>query len=210
MTGESGVFSDPFYSPGTDYIAIGNTFITEIVRNGRSGGSDRMKPALFHAIFRSFFASTMSLYRQQYGGMGDCRLMAAKSTWDYAYYWSVLAFLYFRGLMTDLAFLQECELDLQRALTLNTRMQTLFRARGRKQIQMSPASRFIDQQAIPILVELNHSLYNPTQEPVTALRANGARLSGLADRIEALLDADERGLPAQHCQLLGDLSLRLA
>jgi hypothetical protein len=31
LTGEAGLFLDPFYSPGTDFIAISNTYITELV-----------------------------------------------------------------------------------------------------------------------------------------------------------------------------------
>jgi flavin-dependent dehydrogenase len=31
LTGEAGLFLDPFYSPGSDFIAIGNTYITELI-----------------------------------------------------------------------------------------------------------------------------------------------------------------------------------
>jgi len=31
LTGEAGAFLDPFYSPGSDYIAMANTFITDLI-----------------------------------------------------------------------------------------------------------------------------------------------------------------------------------
>ena len=30
--GEAGLFLDPFYSPGSDFIAIGNTYICDLIR----------------------------------------------------------------------------------------------------------------------------------------------------------------------------------
>ena len=36
-TGEAGVFSDPFQSPGTDSIAVSNCYITELIKSDRQG-----------------------------------------------------------------------------------------------------------------------------------------------------------------------------
>ncbi len=37
LTGEAGVFLDPFYSPGSDFIAISNTYITELIAKDLAG-----------------------------------------------------------------------------------------------------------------------------------------------------------------------------
>ena len=37
LTGEAGLFLDPFYSPGSDFIAIANTYICELVGRDRAG-----------------------------------------------------------------------------------------------------------------------------------------------------------------------------
>ena len=37
LTGEAGVFTDPFYSPGSDFIAIGNDLITDVILRDRRG-----------------------------------------------------------------------------------------------------------------------------------------------------------------------------
>lgn len=43
LTGEAGVFLDPLYSPGSDFIAISNTFITELIERDLSG--ERISPS---------------------------------------------------------------------------------------------------------------------------------------------------------------------
>lgn len=209
LTGESGVFADPFYSPGTDYIAIGNTFITDII--GAFGDPERQasRAKFFHALYRSFFVSTMNLYRQQYPGFGDTRLMAVKATWDSANYWAILAWMFFRGMLTDTSFLKSCEAELQLALALNTRMQAVFRARAEQRISTVPNGRFIDLKAIPVLCELSESLRVPVRPPDVELRENCKRLEALARVIESLLGDDGLPASAQQCGLLGDLAHRL-
>ena len=41
LTGEAGLFLDPFYSPGTDFIAIANTYICELVGRDRAQRVDQ-------------------------------------------------------------------------------------------------------------------------------------------------------------------------
>lgn len=210
FTGEAGVFADPFYSPGTDYIAMANSFITRFIGADRTSDSFHDDIRYSHALFRSFFASTMSLYRGQYGGFGDARLMAVKSTWDYVYYWSVLAWLYFRGLLTDVTFLRQSEKTLQQAFFLNNRMQSAFRLRAAERRVITPRGRFFDQQAIPVLGELSHGLVNANGSSANELKVNCDRLERVAAELERLL-GDEQGAPGNtSSDLLGDLSRRLA
>ena len=82
ITGEAGVFTDPYYSPGTDFIAIGNTFICDLITRNRSEAQRQLHSIVYQKMYKSFFSSTMSLYVQQYPGFGDSRLMVIKSTWD--------------------------------------------------------------------------------------------------------------------------------
>ena len=39
LTGEAGLFLDPFYSPGSDFIAISNTYICDLIEKDRAGQS---------------------------------------------------------------------------------------------------------------------------------------------------------------------------
>lgn len=209
FTGEAGVFADPFYSPGTDYIAMANSFITRFIASETNTAAGQTDLRYCHALFRSFFASTMSLYREQYAGFGDARLMAVKSTWDYVYYWSVLAWLYFHGLVTDVKFLMASEKDLQRAFSLNNRMQSVFRMRAANRNIITPRGRFFDQQAMPVLRELNHGLLNADGPAENTLKRNCDRLLAVADELEQMLGDDHRSGKYVSSELFGDLASRL-
>ena len=37
LVGEAGVFTDPFYSPGSDFIAIGNDYVTDLILRDARG-----------------------------------------------------------------------------------------------------------------------------------------------------------------------------
>ncbi len=208
MTGEAGVFADPFYSPGTDFIALSNTFITDLVTR-RCGDTERgIRSSVYEKLYQSFFQSTMTLYQDQYGGFGDTRLMSIKLTWDYAYYWSILAWLYFRDVLTDLTFLRSAQPDILAIRALNDTMQGRFRAcAARRQVDRG-TGRFIDQISIPLMVELNAALLEPAAAPEKELGENCERLRRLAPMLLAMVDG--RKAPGGASTLLGDLEARLA
>ena len=208
MTGESGVFADPFYSPGTDFIALSNTFVTDLVTRNCSDAERAIRSSVYEKLYQSFFASTMTLYQDQYGGFGDTRLMSLKLTWDYAYYWSILAWLYFRDVLTDLTFLRATQSEILAIRELNETMQGAFRKRAATRHVDRGTGRFIDQISIPLMVELNAALLQPTASKEQELKANCARLERLAPILLTLLEG--RKAPADAAELLGDLELRLS
>ncbi|MDH5540970.1 MAG: NAD(P)/FAD-dependent oxidoreductase, partial [Rhizobacter sp.] len=66
LTGEAGLFLDPFYSPGSDFIAIANTYITELIARDRAGMALGAHSQLFDQLYRTFYDSTLVLYTDQY------------------------------------------------------------------------------------------------------------------------------------------------
>jgi hypothetical protein len=208
LTGEAGVFPDPFYSPGTDFIAISNTFISSLITKKKSAMQSQIESMVFEKIYRSFFASTMNLYRDLYPGFGDARLMVLKSTWDYAYYWAVLALLFFRGCMTDLPTIKRLEPVLTRLQQLNASVQAGFRRRAGQQIESPGQGRFFDQCQIPVLVRLNRNLVEPQGTVDSELASNAETLELLGPALLALLNDSpaRQGYPSDE---LGDLRLRL-
>jgi hypothetical protein len=205
LTGESGLFSDPFYSPGSDFIGISNSFICDIVQRESAGERFSAHAALYQQMYKSFFESTMSLYERQYWGFGDTRLMVVKTTWDYAYYWSILTWLFFRGVMTDMAFLRAAQPRLVAMRQLNGTMQEAFRNRATERRQDEGRGRFFDQAAIPVLYDLNAALLEPTGNVQREFEANCAALESLVPVLLRLL-ANSAG--TENCGLLGDLRKR--
>ncbi len=184
LTGEAGAFLDPFYSPGTDFIAIANTYITELVRRDLAGEPLAARARLYERLFQSFYESTLALYRGQYPLLGDAEVLPIKVIWDYAYYWGVLCQLMFQHRLDDTALLAELGPELEGTRALNVRMQAFFgrwhaRSRGRNPRAM------LDQGELPWFAAMNAGLHDALDDAgVRArLRANIALLRALAATI---------------------------
>jgi flavin-dependent dehydrogenase len=186
LTGEAGLFLDPFYSPGTDFIAISNTYITELVARERAGDSIEMHAHIFEQIYFSFYESTLALYRDQYAMFGDAEAMPAKVIWDYAYYWGILCQFFFQHRLTDIASLSRLKKELGAVQAINLRVQELLRAWAGAQQPANPA-RLLDQAALPWFAELNRSLGDVLDDAgfLARIRRNTALLHELAAEILA-------------------------
>ncbi len=158
LTGEAGVFLDPFYSPGSDFIAISNTYITDLVSRDLAGESIARRARVYQHHFFSFYESSLLLYRDQYPLFGHARAMSAKTIWDYVYYWGVLALLFFSNRLTDTSFIQRHVVMLDQLRRLNGEMQTLFRHWAEVEPAIDPRGLFVNQTHMPLLVKLNEEL----------------------------------------------------
>ena len=191
LTGEAGLFLDPFYSPGSDFIAIGNTYITELVARDRAGQPLAAHAQLYEQIFRSFYDSTLALYVDQYGLFGSPSVLPVKIVWDYTYYWSVLAQMFVQERLTDLATLAHLRDELALAQRLNVAVQALLRRWGAALTPAEEAAANLpvlhDQAALPWFAELNRALFDRDDEAAfrARLKAAVARLCALAAEVQA-------------------------
>ena len=163
LTGEAGLFLDPFYSPGTDFIAIGNSYITELVARDRAGQRLAGHAAIYDQIFHSFYDSTLALYTGQYGIFGNPEVLPVKVIWDYSYYWGVLSQLFIQQRMTDLKTLSALRDALACCQQINIEVQMLFRAWSLLG-QPNNAPVMLDQASLPWFAELNASLHDTLDE----------------------------------------------
>jgi flavin-dependent dehydrogenase len=128
LTGESGAFADPLYSPGSDMIALANTLITDLVLRDLDGEDVRERAETFNGTYLSFFETiVMPTYTDQYHLFGNPLVMSSKISWDDSVRWSTLALRIYKGKWDDLDFLEVTAEDLERLGRLNLRMQQLFR-----------------------------------------------------------------------------------
>lgn len=176
VAGEAGVFADPFYSPGADFIALANEIINHLILKERQGANIRRETNVLEFFFTNFFANTISVYTGQYGGFGDRKMMALKLVWDYTFYWGVLVLLYYKGAVTDVDTIRRFNKELQEAITANQTMQAQFRARAAQRRVLSPAGAFIDQYQLPVLHRVINQL---ADENITLAQALPASLSYL-------------------------------
>ncbi|MCW0393725.1 hypothetical protein NB696_000597 [Xanthomonas sacchari] len=190
LTGEAGVFLDPFYSPGSDFIAISNTYICELIGRERAGRDIAPYAELYQQLYFSFYENTLTLYQDQYPLFGDAQVMPVKVIWDYTYYWSLLAPLYCADRIADLAVLGRLRPALQQASALNLGMQALLRdwgAANRAQAAAVADGRLLDQYLIGWFHELNRALSDRLDDAafVARLHGNVARMAELAGEILA-------------------------
>lgn len=219
ITGEAGVFLDPFYSPGSDFIAIANTYIADLVRRDLKGETIGPYVTLYSQLFRSFYESTLTLYRGQYGVFAHPGALSIKVIWDYTYYWGVLCQLFFQERLTDLRMLGRVRDDLLSSRALNDAAQPFLRRLASDTPPHNPQV-LLDQAALPWFDDLNRSLTITLDDEafVARIQESRALLESLATEMAgraiegdksialwpetiAMLDR-ARGLPNGHGQLL--------
>lgn len=193
LTGEAGLFLDPFYSPGSDFIALSNTFITELIGRDLAGQRLEGHAWVYDQIYRSFYTSTLALYQDQYALFGEPEVLPVKVIWDYTYYWGVLCQLFVQQRLTDLATMSALREPLQRVQRLNAALQALLRAWGQAAGGRGNAPQLLDQASQPWFVALNASLRNARLDDAAFrarlqdnLRLLGTLAHEIADRAQAL------------------------
>jgi len=201
LTGESGVFLDPFYSPGSDFIAIGNTYICELIAREREGQPVAAYAQIYQQLFMSFYDSTLSLYQDQYPLFGNAEVLPIKVLWDYTYYWGVLCQLVFQQRLGDVALLGKMRRELEGAQALNLQMQALFRDWHAKSASPNPAV-MLDQGRIDWFFELNRGLHDVLDDAAlrARLRANLQLLEQLAATIGSVAGRPVEGV-GEHPRL---------
>jgi len=206
LTGEAGAFTDPFYSPGSDFIAINNTFITHLIGQEKRGEDIRLNSVTFHLFYDSFFENTLSLYTDEYGGFGDRRMMGVKLLWDYSYYWGVLTLLFYKQAIVDRKLIISLNPLLNQARELNIQVQSHLRTRAKKRLVLPAQGIFLDQQRIPCLNHFNDTLKSSSKIDIhTALIDNIAILHHIAKyAIEMLDDNASLAISSNERDLLGD------
>ncbi len=190
LTGEAGLFLDPFYSPGSDFIAISNTYICDLIERDRAGESIEMRAGIYQQLYFSFYENTLSLYQDQYPIFGDPEVMPIKVIWDYAYYWALLAPLFFGKRQGDLALLARLKPAFNRGRELNLAMQRLLRDWGDRDPERWPAipeGLLLDQYALAWCRDMNGALTEQLDDDafVARLQANVERMESLAVEILA-------------------------
>jgi flavin-dependent dehydrogenase len=187
LAGEAGLFLDPFYSPGSDFIAIGNTYITELFARDRAGQPLDAHAQIYDQIYHSFYESTLALYQDQYGLFGDPEVMPHKVIWDYTYYWGVLSQFFFQNRLTDLASLSALRDELEQCKRLNLAVQQFLREWSSLSAKRNPAV-MIDQASMDWFAELNRSLTDSLDDAAfrERLRRSHGQLLALAWQTLAL------------------------
>lgn len=161
ITGEAGFFHDPFYSPGSDFIALSNTFITDLIKRDFTGGGIRIRSRVYDRIFKRFYYGTKKVYQDQYQMFGNPVVMPAKILWDYLVYWSITGFIFMHGRTCEQMMYLRTMSKLSRLGKLNEKMQELFRQWHQKTDGQPCELPIANISEIPLILESNTRLVQP-------------------------------------------------
>jgi len=191
LTGEAGVFLDPLYSPGIDYIAMSNNQILSLIEHDLDGEAIDLLAPRYQGIFLTLFEDNLRTYQDQYPLFGNPRVMSLKYVWDYALYWSFPGLLYFHGKFTDPRFFAEMGEKIESIRELNKRMQAFFLEWDAAEPGHGIDPVFINQNEIDILRQLNGELRDSLddRELEARFRRNVSVLHDLASEITARASA---------------------
>lgn len=114
ITGEAGVFIDPFYSPGSDFIAYSNDFVTDLITRDLRGEDITLLAQKYDSIYLKLSEVVFMIYEDLYPKFGNEFVMTQKILWDSAVYLGVTCLLYFKRKLCDLEFLAKIDADLGR------------------------------------------------------------------------------------------------
>ncbi len=110
LTGEAATSADPLYSPGSDFIALENDYLADLIRRDLVDG-DRTALAerceLYDQFMQFRHEATMLLYRNLYTPQGSFELARAKWDFDIALYYNLWVSPYMRDQHLDPGFLRE-------------------------------------------------------------------------------------------------------
>lgn len=126
--GEAGVFSDPFYSPGSDMIALTNTYTSNLILADFHGELTNEKVALLNQeILDIRFPDQLSYFINGYHTFGTTQVAATKFLWDTIYYWRVYSHPFLCGFLSDFEFIRMYSEKLKKLSAINRELQSEFR-----------------------------------------------------------------------------------
>ena len=181
--GEAGLFVDPFYSPGSDFIALANTYATQLAAATLRGEDTTSRADFYDAFYRRTAHIATETYRLAAHAYGRPEIMAAKVYWDNFSYWSFLCQYFFQDLIRLPVDAQKPVWEVgDRFAALNLRAQRLFAEWARYPGEL-PEGREIVMPPIPSILANLHLDLDKRMTPEEAL----AYLNEKADLATELL-----------------------
>lgn len=187
ITGEAGVFADPFYSPGSDLIAMSNDFITQLVCQSLQGEDIKQLAIDYNRLYMQLFYIIINLFENSYPHYGNAALMKQKILWDSAIYLGVTCLLYFNQKLTDLAFIKKISKSMSLYNNLNYRVQQYFKTQPIHSDNKSLDYNFLNLSHTGLFgSDMNKALYDQfdnDDELIQRIEKNISFLKILADKI---------------------------
>jgi flavin-dependent dehydrogenase len=127
LVGEAGAFLDPFYSPGSDFIALSNTLSTDLITRELDGEDVVRRAATHDDFYLNVYRVHLSQYEDQYAFWDNAMVMNVKISGNNIYYWGCLGLLFFHRKLVDLDLMAAVRPDVERMWGIITRLEAMYR-----------------------------------------------------------------------------------
>jgi hypothetical protein len=104
LTGEAATSADPLYSPGSDFVALENDFLADLIARDAAGeGAEALakRADLYDGFMRFRHEATLLLYAGLYDTLGSYELACTKWDFDIGFYYNLWATAYMRDQHLD-------------------------------------------------------------------------------------------------------------
>jgi flavin-dependent dehydrogenase len=201
VTGESGAFLDAFYSPGTDFIAMNNGWLSDLILRDLRGEDISLHAEIYQKTHMAIVDNWIPVYQDKYQLFGCSQIMVVKIFWDWAIYWSVSALLFTNHGLTNLRVLKDLfsePTSLGRKFgALNKRMQDLFIAWGPYDTE-DFTRRYIDPFDIAFLRKFHHGIEanHTPKDLINQVAMNMTTLENIAAEVYRLVSSHINDTPS--------------
>ena len=187
VVGEAGAFVDPLYSPGTDFIALANSFTGELIRVDLSQGDLEQRARELSIQYRGLTMGSLDVFRNSAPVYGHARAMCAKVFYDNFSYWCF-----------------PCQYFLQEIYRLSGARHVAFTDLGQRYVELSgyvqlllrqwallapeePSSGFRGIPAFPSVLVDTHMALQQRMTPEQTLAAMSERLKEAEEMVAELI-----------------------
>ncbi len=198
VTGEAGAFLDPLYSPGTDFIALNNSWLSDLIVRNIAGEDVTARANVYEQSHLSLVNNWIPVYQNKYLLMGNTQIMVMKIFWDWATYWAVPTLLFTNHAFTNLSLVKELFSNSRglgrRFGELNGIMQQMFLDWAPHETELF-SDRYIDPYDLKYMREFQHGLdvkYEPNAL-IEKISANMKILEQVAADMFRLVSAQVNG-----------------
>ena len=127
LVGEAGAFLDPFYSPGSDFIAISNTLTTDLVTRSLDGEDVTERAKAHDELYLAAYRTHLTFYERQYEFWHNPAVMNVKIGANNIHYWGCNALLFFKRKWADLDFMARVRPDVERVWAITRQLESMYR-----------------------------------------------------------------------------------
>jgi flavin-dependent dehydrogenase len=201
VVGEAGAFLDPFYSPGTDFIAMSNTWVSDLIVRDFNEEDIYTRTIVYDQVHAQFFNNWKPIYVNKYALFGNAQVMAVKITWDFGVYWGIPCLLATNRGFTNMDVLKMIftvkDSFGERFGKLNKQVQDFYLEWGELE-DVSHSNAYLDPMDVSFIKDLQIGLeviHDSDELLVTQLEKNLSTLEKIAAEMFRTVSAKLKGTP---------------